>query len=210
MDYKWLKAFKGSRSLVLFIILMGLSFNVSFGQSGSSFLRQNHEIALEYLSPIHENRDIQTITLNLLNGWERYKRHPFTFQYGLTITYAWGNITQGSSNIVPTISDNSAIGIGPVFYVKYEPFVYKGISISPYLSGAFILYSSRFPHGGDIYNFMWRVGGSLHYRVNSVYKFSLSPIWMHVSNGQGISDKNPSYEGFGVNLAIVKFINPKG
>lgn len=28
---------------------------------------------------------------------------------------------------------------------------------------------------------------------------------MHVSNGQGISNKNPSYEGLGVNISVTKY-----
>ena len=90
--------------------------------------------------------------------------------------------------------------------MRYQPFVYRGFSISPDFSGGLIFYSDKFPHGGDIYNFMWRMGGAVHYRFNKKYAINLNVKWMHVSNGQGLGPQNPSYEAWGIGFGFVKYL----
>jgi len=194
--------------LAITTIFSTLMISYSYGQNtGGKDLKPILEGGIEYLYPIHDNRQIHTISCNFLYGWERFDKHPFTFQFGLTATRAWGNIIQLDSSFSEVKTDNKAIGIGPVFVVEYEPFVYKNFSVSPVFSGGIILYSNRFPHGGDIYNFMWRFGGAIHYGLKNKTKISLSGKWMHVSNGQGLSPKNPSYEGMGIEISITKYLH---
>lgn len=165
-------------------------------------LRTQTKLGSEFLFPTHENRQIETITFNFMHVWERWPEHPFTFGTGLSVTGAKGRITQHDDNWQEIVSDTQAVGLGPVFRVKYEPIVYRGFSPGIGLWGGLILYSDHFPPGGDVYNFMWRSGISLNYRSgNGRSFFSLSWKWMHVSNGQGITDRNPSYEAEGLGFS---------
>lgn len=184
-------------------MLFGLIL-ICFSQVAHSdtHLRTRTEVGAEYLYPIHDNRQIETLSFNVMHVWERWRDHPFTFGTGLTFTGVRGEITQHDDNWQRIVSDTAAIGLGPIFRVKFEPFVYRGFSPGAGVSGGLILYSDHFPPGGDIYNFMWRADVSLNYRGDDNRSFfSISWKTMHVSNGQGISDKNPSYEGDGLELS---------
>ncbi|WP_339810999.1 hypothetical protein [uncultured Imperialibacter sp.] len=164
------------------------------------------ESGIEYLTPTHNNRSIQTVTANLFVGREFFEKIRFSVYGGVTTTYAWGTIVQWDDNFNNITYHNNAAGIGPAFQVRFEPFVYNRFSFSPDFGGGLIFYSSKFPHGGDIYNFMWRMGGAIHYRVNSTYGVNLTSKWLHVSNGQGLGAHNPSYEAWGVGVAFVKYL----
>ena len=176
------------------------------GQNNNESSKIIFNTGFEYIEPSHNNRQIKTTSVHFLYGWQYFQKTPLTIYVGTTLTYAYGSIIQLDENFNDVISKNNAFGIGPVFNIQFEPFIFEGFSISPYFSGGFILYSEKFPHGGDIYNFIWKAGGSLHYRLNNKFKINLSLIWMHVSNGQGLTPKNPSYEGFGINLSLTKFL----
>lgn len=65
-----------------------------------------------------------------------------------------------------------------------------------------IVYDQDFPAGGDRYNFMWRLGPSLSYRVADSYVVGVSYRWMHVSNGRGVTPEDPSYEAEGLSLQV--------
>ena len=169
-------------------------------------------LGLEYMYPTKDNRVIETVSIHAVYGWEWLEKTPLTIGVGITGTYAWGHIVQLDDNLNDTRFDNSAWGVGPVFTIKYEPFVYHGFSVSPDFSGGIILYSENFPSGGDVYNFMWRIGGSVNYHLpNGNTGASISCKWMHVSNGQGLVPHNPSYEGLGVELSVFWYlIKPSG
>lgn len=164
----------------------------------------NLEIGIEYLVPTSADRQIHTISTDLFFGWMDSKRIPFTFNFGLTGTSAWGEITQLDEFFNAETFKNQALGIGPVYLIQYQFYITKNLSISPLHKGGIIFYNHHFPYGGDIYNFMWRFGAAAHYRINCDLQLNLSYIWMHVSNGQGISPKNPSYEAKGLNISFTK------
>jgi hypothetical protein len=58
------------------------------------------------------------------------------------------------------------------------------------------------PPGGDIYNFTWQLGGALAFRIDERFTLSAGVRRMHVSNGQGLVPRNPSYEGIGFPLGL--------
>lgn len=163
------------------------------------------EPGLEYLTPVYGHRSIQTISANVFLGGEYFKKTPLTIYCGLTVTYAWGTIIQYNDNFIDETYKNQALGLGPVFLIRFEPIAYKGFSLAPEFSGGFILYSNKFPYGGEIYNFMWRVGGSICYRINTEYSVTVNSRWMHVSNGKGLVPQNPSYEGWGLGIGFIKY-----
>jgi lipid A 3-O-deacylase len=168
-------------------------------------IKLKFETSAEYLTPTHRDRSIQTVSANLLFGVQFFKKMPFSVYAGVTTTYAWGTIIQWNESFKEVTYRNNAFGIGPAFLLRWEPGIYKGFSISPDVSGGLIFYSNRFPHGGDIYNFMWRMGGAIHYHINNKFAVNIYARWMHVSNGQGLGDFNPSYEAWGVGAGFVQY-----
>jgi hypothetical protein len=167
--------------------------------SDSNRTRFKIETELEYLAPKDKSRDIQTVLVNVFVGAEKefWKFLRLSIYGGVTLNYAWGNITQWDSNFQDVVYPNNAFGAGPVFLLRVEPVITKELSVSFDASGGFILYTSHFPAGGDIYNFMWRMGPSLIYSLSEQYSLSAGARWMHVSNGQGLNYHNPSYEAVG-------------
>lgn len=192
----------------LFTIFCLLSFSV-FAQKGQTDtfqkIRFKIDPSIEYLTPSHNHRNIQTTSLNLWGGAEFFRKTPLTVCGGITATYAWGTIKQWDDNFQDITYKNQAFGIGPSFLLRFEPFVYKGFSIAPEVSLGMIFYTQRFPYGGDIYNFMSRLGGSVNYRINKKYAVNLNGKWMHISNGQGMGEQNPSYEGWGFGVGFTRY-----
>ncbi len=177
-----------------------------YAQSGTDLIPK-WEVGIEYYSPTSLSRDIQTISMNFLYGWERTRKFPLTLGGGITLTHAWGSIIQLDDNLNDVEFENSASGIGPIFCLKYELLRFQNWSVAPDFLGGVLLYSEKFPAGGDIYNFMWRLGGMLTYKVpESSTSLGISYRWMHVSNGQGLTPKNPSYEGAGVGFSFIKYL----
>ena len=163
------------------------------------------EAGWEYLVPTHFLRDISTASVNAVAGVEFFKRVRVSLNAGVTFTFAYGSITQWNEKFKDVKYFNRAFGAGPIFLLRVEPYLGKGFSFSGDINLGVILYSTHFPYGGDIYNFMSRLGGSLIYRINKNYALSVSGKWMHVSNGQGLSAFNPSYEAAGTSMQFVKY-----
>ena len=183
-------------SLVRITFLHMLLLTFIFPQQNATKVVSNIEISSEYLVPTMDNRQIETVSLNMLYGWERKWRIPFVFKVGVTLSYAWGEITQ--------LNENDAFAAGPVFLSRIRLPIAKKVAFSPSFSGGILLYSEDFPFGGDIYNFMWRMGGTLDWQLNKYDQLNISVLWMHVSNGQGLNPGNPSYDGAGINVGYSK------
>jgi len=161
-----------------------------------------------YFAPTKDDRRIQTVFFDVLVGVELEDSLGIDVYGGLTSTVAWGWITQLDDQFNDVRSDTKVAGLGPMFALRIEPLRplcspgYAGFSFALDASSAVILYSSHFPPGGDIYNFAWRVGGSLGYSWVPRLRIDLGGQWMHVSNGQGLGAFNPSYEGVGVTIGL--------
>ncbi len=155
------------------------------------------EAGPEYMAPYHHSRQIQTISADLMLGVQFFRKVRLSLYGGGTMTYAWGNIIEWDQNFQDVKYSNSAFGAGPAFIVRVEPVISRHVSLSADISGALILYTAHFPAGGDIYNFMWRLGPSVLYHINDRCSLVMSAKWMHVSNGQGLNPHNPSYEAVG-------------
>ncbi|MCP4136956.1 MAG: acyloxyacyl hydrolase [bacterium] len=99
--------------------------------------------------------------------------------------------------------NTSAFGIGPVFMIRCELIRYKLFYLSIDALGGVILYHTDFPLGGDKYNFMWKIGPSIGFDIADKYTINVAFRGMHVSNGQGVADKNPSYEALGFSIDLI-------
>jgi len=195
-----------SNVLVYMVFMLCSCIGFSQHENGQN-THTNIRFDLEYLRPTQDNRNIKTLSLNWLFGRGRFANNPFKLGYGITTTYAWGSIIRDDESHQKVELENKAFGIGPVFQLRYELFINDRFSISPEFLGGLIFYSSKFPAGGDIYNFMWRIGTTVNYRFsNSKYTLGVGVKWMHISNGQKFFPKNPSYNARGFGFFVARYI----
>jgi hypothetical protein len=162
------------------------------------------ELGLEYYSPSHWNRQIKTINLNGLIGKEFIQTIGLQMYIGATITHAWGNTVMVNEFLKEEQYQTSAMGIGPVILFRLQPLTIGNFSFSIDALGGIILYNKAFPPRGDIYNFMFRLGGTVAFYIGNNYSLNLGLRRMHISNGQGIGSFNPFYEGEGISLNLSK------
>jgi len=162
------------------------------------------EIGLEYYSPSHWNRQIKAINLNGLIGKEFIPLIGLQIFAGATITHAWGNTIMVNKLLKEEQYETSAMGIGPIILFRLQPLTFGNFSFSVDALGGIILYNKSFPPRGDIYNFIFRLGGTITFSVGDNYSFNLGLRRMHISNGQGVGSFNPFYEGEGISLNLSK------
>jgi hypothetical protein len=68
------------------------------------------------------------------------------------------------------------------------------------MSGGFIVYDKVFPAEGRHYNFMWRIGPQLIYRVNETSSVNIGYMLVHVSNG--FKTHNPGNDARGISFGF--------
>ncbi|HXU28600.1 MAG TPA: hypothetical protein VN698_15330 [Bacteroidia bacterium] len=168
------------------------------------------EIGADYLVPTRYSNQIQTVSLHGFFWKKHFKKLSAMISVGLTSTYAWGHSSQWKYIFNTPLEEisykTSAFGIGPVIQTDPTIIATKRFSLIVEASGGFILYTNRFPYGGAIYNFMFRTGPSITYKIGNNYSFKAGYRWMHVSNGQGSGNQNPFYEAQGINISFIKRI----
>ena len=174
--------------------------NFSRVEHSNNFL----ELGLEYYSPSHWNRQIKTINLNGFIGKEFIHMIGLQIYVGATITHAWGNTIMVNEFLKEAQYETSAMGIGPIILLRLQPLTIGNFSFSIDATGGIILYNKSFPPRGDVYNFMFRLGGTIAFSVGDNYSLNLGLRRMHISNGRGVSSFNPFYEGEGVSLNLSK------
>lgn len=170
-----------------------------------SRMRLKMDAGVEYMAPYDASRLIRTVSVNVYPSVQFFQNVHLSVGVGITATYAWGNIVQLGQNFAPYTLQTAAFGIGPGLLIRFEPLIVGRFSISLDVNEALILYTERFPAGGDVYNFMSRLGGSICYRATRRDKIALGGRWMHVSNGQGFNQHNPSYPAAGANISVIHY-----
>ena len=170
-----------------------------------SHLRRRIDINAEYMAPYLASRQIRTVFVNVYPCVQMFNKVHLTLGAGVSACYAWGNIIQYGSNFQDVTLQTAAFGIGPGFLIRFEPLLVGRFSLSLDIDEALLLYTAHFPAGGDIYNFVHRLGGALCYRVGRRDKIAIGGRWMHVSNGQGLNQHNPYYPAAGANLSFIHF-----
>lgn len=170
-----------------------------------SRLRRRMDVSAEYMAPYDPSRQIRTVSFNAYPCIQMFQQVHLSVGVGITATYAWGNIIQLGQNYQPFTLQTAAFGIGPGLLIRFEPLVVGRFSISLDINEALLLYTEHFPAGGDVYNFMSRLGGAICYRVTKRDKVALGGRWMHVSNGQGFNEHNPSYPAAGANISVIHY-----
>lgn len=178
--------------------------------SASEFSPSEREktIGLGYLAPLTEDRDIQTVNVDLAFLVSEGGHLPLSTYFGVVGTYATGGITQlegelSEGTLRQVEYDNSAFGIGPGLRLNFRLIQTGALSVHLCGSGHLVLYSDNFPAGGDHYNFMWRGGPALEYRLAEDVSVGLEYERSHVSNGQGMTRENPSYDAHGIAFRLM-------
>jgi len=195
----------------LFLSLVYLTLSNAACVSAAPFsISDRKMVSIEYLTPTENDRDIRTTNIDVYYYLNDVEHINLSISWGLAVTYASGNITQlegsiAGGNLREVRYENSAVGIGPGLLASFQLWSNEKFSFHLNGSGNFIVYNRRFPAGGDYYNFMWRGGPSFKYNIDNSKAVDIGYHWAHVSNGQGVGPKNPSYEAKGVILRFVGF-----
>jgi hypothetical protein len=112
------------------------------------------ELEWDHLTPTGKDRDFDTVSLHILKRISE-TTHRSVYR-GITITRPRGDIVWENQN-----KNSSAVGVGPVYMLRYGENRPDKLSAALDISGGFILYDRIFPAGGRNYNFMWRIGPQL-------------------------------------------------
>jgi lipid A 3-O-deacylase len=191
----------GLFGVVFLSFMLGMSQEIfSQGPEQSPVLSGEVETELEYLEPIDKDRQIRTISFNILVPSHK-KWKSFVFYKGLTITRSWGDVDRWGL-IDP---DSSAFGIGPFYLARKQWWQWQNWQLITDFSGGFILYSDNFPAGGTTYNFMWRLGPRLTYKTGNKTSWNFGYTLMHVSNGKmefRDPSPNPGYNAGGFTISM--------
>lgn len=185
------------RSICLVIIINFLLIclpGMSYCHAAASKL----EMVWDYLTPTAKSRDLDTVSLHILDKISETKGR--SVYRGITITRARGNILPYEQ---AQTQDSSANGIGPVYMVRNEKYHSGKLTVAVDMSGGFIIYNKNFPAGGERYNFMWRIGPQFIYKFSPTSSINIGYMLMHVSNGLHSQTDNPSYNARGVSFGFV-------
>ena len=165
-------------------------------------------VELQELGPVESDRKIRTANFDFLFHIRRFDSPDFKFYGGLTVSRSRGAITRrtdsaGAGTLMDENLDSTATGAGPVLAIRAE-FPHSGnVSASLDGSAGILLYDRDFPAGASRYDFMFRYGPTLSYRLNGRQALSLTLRGMHVSNGQGINRHNPQYNAAGLGVQFL-------
>ena len=165
-------------------------------------------VELQELGPVERDRKIRTTNLDFLFRIRKFDLPDFKLYGGLTMSRARGTITRRTGSfeagtLKDETFDSAATGAGPVLAIRAE-FAHSGnVSASLDGSAGILLYDRDFPAGASRYDFMFRYGPTLFYRLNDRQDLALTLRGMHVSNGQGINNHNPQYNAAGLGVQFL-------
>jgi len=165
-------------------------------------------LELQELGPVERDRKIRTTNLDFLFHISSFDSPDFEFYGGFTVSHSRGTITwrTGSFQAGTRMDENfdsTATGAGPVLAIRAE-FAHSGnVSASLDGSAGILLYDRDFPAGASRYDFMFRYGPTLSYKLNDRQALSLTLRGMHVSNGQGLNTHNPQYNAAGLGVQLL-------
>jgi len=199
-----------NRWVIVVVSLMACTMVTVSTASEISSNKGKRIISIEYLDPIKDDRDIKTINVDVNYLISNAEKLNLSIYFGLAGTYVTGSIIQlegdlSAGTLRDVQYDNSAVGLGPGLLASFRLFDRNKLSIHLNGSGHILVYNKEFPAGGDYYNFMWRGGPVLEYKIGQSKSIGVSYHWAHVSNGQGVAPRNPSYEAQGLGVRFTGF-----
>jgi hypothetical protein len=164
---------------------------------GKSYCAESKlELDWDYLTHAHfKDRYIDTVSLHILENISRKDNR--SIYRGITITRPYGYINDDNQQN----KDSSAVGVGPIYMIRYEKKLSGKLYEALDMSGGFIVYDKTFPAEGRYYNFMWRIGPRFIYKISENSSVNLGYMLMHVSNG--FKNHNPGYDAQGFSVGFV-------
>ena len=202
-----LKKFTGILAFLLICqaLVYPVYANAELSEKKRPEVKEPYELGVEYYWPTSQDRQIHTIVFNILKRSNYLDDLHITTYAGLTVNYAWGHILQKDPFGQNIEYSNSAFGIGPLLHARWSPVTLDDLAFSIDASGGIMLHNREFPAGGDLYNFIWRIGPSISYQVSDKQTFIFGFRMMHVSNAQGLTRGNPAYDATGVSLTVSSY-----
>jgi len=193
--------------ILLLCIVMSFPVYADTGTSKKQVpeVKEPFELGVEYLWPTNQERRIQTTALNILWRYGYYNDLLVSVYSGLTFNYAWGNSIQKDLDGREIEHSESALGIGPLLHFRWAPVSLDNLTFSMDANGGIIFHNKEFPAGGDLYNFIWRIGPSIQFQLQNKEALIFGLRIMHVSNGQGATRDNPAYNAAGICLHVVRY-----
>ena len=157
---------------------------------------------IAYYGPTdRDNRDIRMTLVNI--GAERYLWKNLGLVAGAILTSTDGNIIHGDGDNEGVRQESDSLGIGGLLGLKWH--FLRAKRWSTFISGSVggLLTDKAFPAGGTSWNLMYRVDAGLTLRLKEQWHLIASVSELHVSNGKGFVDENPSFTGRGHTLGLV-------
>ncbi len=158
---------------------------------------------LEFLSPVDHARNIDTYIFDVFYPVAEISTINLRVSAVASFSYATGDITQIEGEYSEgTMHDvnykNSAFALGPGVQLDWRAL--EGEKLFFHLEAIcnLFIYNDKFPAGGKYYNFMWRIGPSIYYKLDNSSEVGIGYHWSHASNGTGVRPENPSYDAEGV------------
>jgi lipid A 3-O-deacylase len=182
------------RRLICLVIVINILLSFMSGKSYAADSKL--ELDWDYLTHAHfKDRNIDTVSLHILENIS--KKNNRSIYRGITITRPYGYINDNNQQS----KDSSAVGVGPVYMIRSEKKLSEKLYEALDMSGGFIVYDKTFPVEGRYYNFMWRIGPRLIYKISENSSVNIGYTLMHVSNG--FRTHNPGYNAQGVSVGFV-------
>ncbi|MFC1851269.1 acyloxyacyl hydrolase [candidate division CSSED10-310 bacterium] len=99
----------------------------------------------------------------------------------------------------------NAEGIGITFQLRWHFLKYKSWGTYLDYGPGFIVTTEKFPPGGTTYNFITQYGMGLDLTIRENVHLLLGFREQHLSNGKGIGEDNPTYDGAGMYAQLLVY-----
>ena len=144
------------------------------------------------------NRDIRMTLVNI--GAERYFRRNLGIVADAYLVSTSGDISHDED---PTLLNSDSLGIGGSLGLKWH--FWRGERWSAYVNGSvgFLYTGEGFPAGGTSLNTLSRADLGITFQLQRQLHLVTSASLVHVSNGKGLKEANPSFNGEGGYIGVV-------
>lgn len=162
-----------------------------------------NELGGDAFVPIHADRQLHLTNAHVYVLRKEISALRLSLKLGVSLSRTTGHITQlqGSLNdggLRQQNYDSPAWGIGPSMEARAAIWTTSAARLTMDLSAAGMLYDRAFPAGGLRYNGVFQIGPSVDFAIGPRQSLSVGARWIHLSNGHGLSPRNPSFEGRGL------------
>ncbi len=175
--------------------LAGASNQPNFSKgSNDTLLEIEHYTALDF------DRDVKTTMINAGLGYHFFDNWGL---YGMLVLAENKGDSVKENNFERINADS--VGLGASVMLRCQMLTLDKFSLFADASVGPIYYDHKFPPQGTQWNILSRFGGGISYQINTDSTFHFGSRFLHISNGRGLADDNPSINSQGVFMSL-KFI----